>query len=151
MIQGVCLCTRISGHRLSVNSLPSELRCVFAVHHALSTELTDHCKPYHVAPLLFSDWWVSKPAKAFLEGTGGLLTWTLEQLAVSQVSAALIQLFLKLQILPRIFLKTGLSSWHCSHLFTSVATSSCTTVEAGGFSNIGEWKRCPPADLIQDG
>lgn len=53
MIQGDCLCTHISGHRLSMNSLPSFCLCALAAPHALSTELMDHCKPDHVVLLLF--------------------------------------------------------------------------------------------------
>lgn len=55
MIQGDCLCKHISGHRHSMNSLPSWCLCVFAVPCVLSPELMDHCKPYHVALLLFKD------------------------------------------------------------------------------------------------
>lgn len=46
MTQGDCSCAHISGHRLSMNSLPSCCLCVFAAPHALSTELMDHCKSY---------------------------------------------------------------------------------------------------------
>lgn len=120
MIQGDCLCKHISGHRHSMNSLPSWCLCVFAVPCVLSPELMDHCKPYHVALLLFKD---DSPTHKRLckehrraSGVSIRASHCFPVLGSSHSTVSEITYFWRLSWAPGI----------CWQLFTAVAACSCT-------------------------
>lgn len=147
MIQEDCLWTHISGHRLSLSFLPSWYLCVFALPHALSPGPTDHCKPYHVALLLFPKGWASIPREALLAGAQQGFWCEHEGISVSPSPWHLSSNWLW----NHMFLETGLallSTFYFSFYLNCPTEGLVVWVR---WENDWIWpvvQECPPADLI---